>query len=92
MKRVTFPILLCLFLLLSLSFRDLGQASPSKDPLESDKRFSLRVRDVDIRDVLTIIAEEYGLNLILSPAVSGRITYDIENTSGWMSRRSCGRS
>jgi type IV pilus assembly protein PilQ len=49
--------------------------------LESDKRFSLRVRDVDIRDVLTIIAEEYGLNLILSPAVSGRITYDIENTS-----------
>jgi len=81
MKRVTFPILLCLVFLLVLSFRDLGQASPSKDPLESDKRFSLRVRDVDIRDVLTIIAEEYGLNLILSPAVSGRITYDIENTS-----------
>ena len=81
MKRVTFPILLCLVLLLSLSYRGLGQASQSKDPLESDKRFSLRVRDVDIRDVLTIIAEEYGLNLILSPAVSGRITYDIENTS-----------
>jgi len=36
---------------------------------------------VDIRDVLTIIAEEYALNLILSPAVSGRITYDIEDTS-----------
>jgi type IV pilus assembly protein PilQ len=81
MKRVSFPILLCLVFFLSLSSRGLGQASQSTDPLESDKRFSLRVRDVDIRDVLTIIAEEYGLNLILSPAVSGRITYDIENTS-----------
>jgi type IV pilus assembly protein PilQ len=51
------------------------------DPLESDQPFSLRVRNVDIRDVLTVIAEEYGLNLILSAKVSGRITYDIEHTS-----------
>lgn len=81
MKRVSFPIVLCMIFLLGLASRGLGQSPQVKDPLESDQLFSLKVRDVDIRDVLTIIAEEYGLNLILSPAVSGRITYDIENTS-----------
>ena len=81
MKRVSIPIVLCMTFLLALASRGLGQSPQVKDPLESDQLFSLKVRDVDIRDVLTIIAEEYGLNLILSPAVSGRITYDIENTS-----------
>ena len=81
MKRISFPIILCLIFLLALASTGLGQASQVKNPLESDLPFSLKVRDVDIRDVLTIIAEEYGLNLILSPAVSGRITYDIENTT-----------
>ena len=81
MKRAAFYISLCLIFLLAVSSVALGQSPPSKDPLDSDKRFSLRVRDVDIRHVLTIIAEEYGLNLVLSPAVSGRITYDIEDTS-----------
>ncbi len=81
MKRVFLPIVLYVILLLGLSTSVLSQSPQSKDPLESDKPFSLRVRDVDIRDVLTIIAQEYGLNLILSPAVSGKITYDIENTS-----------
>ena len=80
MKRVSFPIVLCMTFLLALAARGLGQPQV-KNPLESDQLFSLKVRDVDIRDVLTIIAEEYGLNLILSPAVSGRITYDIEDTS-----------
>jgi type IV pilus assembly protein PilQ len=81
MKRVSLPIVLWMIFLLGLSSRGLSQSPQSKDPLESDKSFSLRVRDVDIRDILTIIAQEYGLNLILSPAVSGKITYDIENTS-----------
>jgi len=81
MKRIAFPITLCLIFLLALASTGLGQSSQVKNPLESDLPFSLKVRDVDIRDVLTIIAEEYGLNLILSPAVSGRITYDIENTT-----------
>ena len=81
MKRISFPITLCLIFLLALASTGLGQSPQVKDPLESNLPFSLKVRDVDIRDVLTIIAEEYGLNLILSPAVSGRITYDIENTT-----------
>ena len=81
MKRVSFLIVLFMIFLLGLSSWGLGQSLQSKDPLESDRPFSLRVRDVDIRDLLTIIAQEYGLNLILSSAVSGRITYDIENTS-----------
>jgi type II secretory pathway component HofQ len=86
MKRIFFPILLCLIVILVLSSTGLGQSPQVVDPLESDQPFSLRVRNVDIRDVLTVIAEEYGLNLMVSAAVSGRkepirITYDIEKTS-----------
>lgn len=51
------------------------------DLLSSDKPLSIRVRDVDIRDVLRIIAEEYGLNIILGKGVEGRISYEIKNTT-----------
>jgi type IV pilus assembly protein PilQ len=81
MKRIFFPMLLCLIFILVLPSTGLGQSAQGVDPLESDQPFSLRVRDVDIRDVLTIIAEEYRLNLILSDKVKGKITYDIEHTS-----------
>ncbi len=51
------------------------------DLLSSDKPLSIKVRDVDIRDVLRIIAEEYGLNIVLGKGVEGRISYEIENTT-----------
>jgi type IV pilus assembly protein PilQ len=53
----------------------------SKDIFSSDKPLSIKVRDVDIRDVLRIIAEEYGLNIVIGKAVEGRISYEIENAS-----------
>lgn len=53
----------------------------STDLLSSDKPLSLKVRDVDIRDVLRIIAEEYGLNIVIGKGVEGRISYEIENTT-----------
>jgi type IV pilus assembly protein PilQ len=81
MKRTFLLTILSLIFLLGIVSTGLVEAPRAKDPLESDIPFSLKVRDVDIRDVLTIIAEEYRLNLILAPTVSGRITYDIENTS-----------
>jgi type IV pilus assembly protein PilQ len=49
--------------------------------LSSDKPLSIKVRDVDIRDVLRIIAEEYGLNIVIGKGVEGRISYEIENTT-----------
>jgi type IV pilus assembly protein PilQ len=81
MKRIFFSILLFLTVILVFSSTGLGQSPQVVDPLESDQPFSLRVRDVDIRDVLTVVAQEYGLNLILSDKVEGTITYDIEKTS-----------
>ncbi|NIQ39071.1 MAG: hypothetical protein GTN81_10830 [Proteobacteria bacterium] len=53
----------------------------SADLLSSDKPLSIKVRDVDIRDVLRIIAEEYGLNIVIGKGVEGRISYEIENTT-----------
>jgi len=51
------------------------------DLLYSDKPLSIKVRDVDIRDVLRIIAEEYDLNIVIGKGVGGRISYEIENTT-----------
>ena len=51
------------------------------DLLSSDKPLSIKVRDVDIRDVLRVIAEEYGLNIVIGKGVEGRISYEIENTT-----------
>lgn len=53
----------------------------ASDLLSSDKPLSIKVRDVDVRDVLRIIAEEYGLNIVIGKSVEGRISYVIENTS-----------
>ncbi len=51
------------------------------DLLSSEKPLSIKVRDVDIRDVLRVIAEEYGLNIVLGTGVEGRISYEIDNTT-----------
>jgi type IV pilus assembly protein PilQ len=53
----------------------------AEDILSSDKPLSVKVRDADIRDVLRIIAEEYGLNIVIGRGVEGRISYEIENTT-----------
>jgi type IV pilus assembly protein PilQ len=63
-----------------------GIATPDRcaratDLLSSDKPLSIKVRDVDVRDVLRIIAEEYGLNIVIGRGVEGRISYEIENAT-----------
>jgi type IV pilus assembly protein PilQ len=68
-------------MIFSLSLFMLPEGTNSADLLSSAKPFSLKVRDVDIRDVLRVIAEEYKLNIVMGKGVEGRITYDIENTT-----------
>ena len=63
-----------------------GVAMPDRcatatDLLSSDKPLSIKVRDVDVRDVLRIIAEEYGLNIVIGRGVEGRISYEIESAT-----------
>jgi type IV pilus assembly protein PilQ len=40
---------------------------------------SIQLRDVDVRDVLTFLAEESGLNLVVSDAVSGKVTLKLRD-------------
>lgn len=74
---------ICIVLALVLAFAVVTSAglAGAADLLSSDKPLSIKVRDVDIRDVLRIIAEEYGLNIVLGKGVKGRISYEIENTT-----------
>ena len=58
-----------------------GGMALATDLLSSNRPLSIKVRDVDIRDVLRIIAEEYGLNIVMGREVQGKISYEIENTT-----------
>ncbi len=57
-------------------------APPPLEPLESGKQFfSLQLRDTDIKDVLRLLAGEFGLNVVMGEGVSGRITIDFKQVS-----------
>jgi type II secretory pathway component GspD/PulD (secretin) len=67
---------------LTLSMCTLCGGAWAADLLFSDKPLSIKVRDVDIRDVLRIIAEEYDLNIVIGKGVEGRISR-FSRAMGW---------
>jgi len=82
MRNKTYPMVVTLTavsVILAVVLIPVGLAAT--DLLSSDKPLSIKVRDVDVRDVLRIIAEEYGLNVVIGKGVEGRISYELENTS-----------
>ena len=65
-----------------------GQELPSYFPLNKDgekydlnQRMSINMKDSDIKNVLMIIGELTGLNIVISPAVKDTITATLENVS-----------
>ena len=74
-----------LFLLLSITF---GQQTPSSLLLDKDgnqydlnQKMSINMQDSDIKNVLMLIGELTGLNIVVSPAVKDTITANLENVS-----------
>jgi type IV pilus assembly protein PilQ len=63
---------LCLVLLLSLSPRHTSGATTA--PVTPPKTISLDVQDTDVRDVLRLLAEAGGINILASGVVQGTIT------------------
>ena len=78
-------ILVHLSLLLSITF---GQQLPSYFPLDKHgeqydlgQKMSINMKDSDIKNVLMLIGELTGLNIVVSPAVKDTITANLENVS-----------
>jgi len=65
-------IALCLVLLLSLSAGHTSGATAA--PATSPKPFSLDVQSADVRDVLRLLAETGGINILAGSEVQGTIT------------------
>ena len=63
---------LCLVLLLSLSAGHTSGATAA--PATSPKPFSLDVQSADVRDVLRLLAETGGINILASGEVQGTMT------------------
>jgi MSHA biogenesis protein MshL len=45
------------------------------------KRYSLQVREADVQEVLLAFSEQADINLIIDPAVTGKVTVDLKNVT-----------
>lgn len=66
---------------MALAIFALALSSLAPPPAEAARRgpkVDLAVKDADVRDVLTFLAREAGMNLVMTPAVTGRVTVYLE--------------
>jgi hypothetical protein len=56
-------------------------ASRSRVPSMSQRRITLDVREADIHNVLRLLAEEGGANIVVDADVRGRVTMRLENVT-----------
>jgi len=49
--------------------------------LDGEGRYSVRVREADIRDVLLAVGRESPYNIVVSPRAEAKVTVELENTS-----------
>jgi type IV pilus assembly protein PilQ len=58
-----------------------AEETVSQELVLPQEKCSMRFVDADVRDVLRLLAKEYGLNLVLSETVKGVITLDFEQVA-----------
>jgi len=64
---------------ISISPPDAVDVSTDPAAVYSGERVTLSFQDIDVRSVLQILAEENDLNLVVSDAVSGTVTLQLQN-------------
>ena len=65
MKKIIIAFIICVFL--------------SSPVFAQEKLITLDVKDMEIADVLRMIADQSGLNILTSKNVQGKITIDLED-------------
>lgn len=80
------PSMLSLFLAVSIAMAGLpsmatGQNISGRDVVREERGTYLVFRNADIRDALTLIAEEYDLNIVMSEDVTGRVNLRLKGAS-----------
>jgi len=59
----------------------LAQGAESTGVLPPRKRFSLEFRDADIKDVLRLLGQENGLNILVADDVTGKVTVSFKEVT-----------
>jgi len=85
LERKIYIIILLLFLVTTSLF---GQSNSNYNPLNKNdeeynlnEKMSINMKDSDIKNILMLIGELTGLNIVISPAVKDTITANLENVS-----------
>jgi len=85
LERKIYIIILSLFLVTTSLF---GQSNSNYNPLNKNdeeynlnEKMSINMKDSDIKNILMLIGELTGLNIVISPAVKDTITANLENVS-----------
>lgn len=75
MKSVLFLLLL---MILPLTAQNNAKPKPTSQSV-LEQRFSIDVKDMDIRDVIRLISKGYNLNIVLDRKVTGKVTLNLNN-------------
>jgi type IV pilus assembly protein PilQ len=82
MKNIILSVLFIMTISVSLRAQDENApSSPSKFKVSQDKIVALEIKEAEIRDVLRMLAEQFGLNIVISDKVSGKISVKFTNVS-----------
>ncbi|HDL09640.1 MAG TPA: hypothetical protein ENG39_00090 [Candidatus Omnitrophica bacterium] len=79
MKKTISVVLLSFILLNSVDAQQ--KAIPSKFQVAPNRIVALEIKEAEIRDVLRMLAEQFGLNIVISDKVSGKISVKFNNVS-----------
>jgi len=78
--RVIAAVVLAIFV--TILAADSGvSGAPEKKPFGGEQRISVDYKDVDVGDVLRSLSYTYGLNLVTSSEVKGKITISLKDVS-----------
>jgi len=61
--------------------RSLAQGAESNSQAPSSRRFSLEFRDADIKDVLRLLGQENGMNILVGDEVTGKVTVSFKEVT-----------
>ncbi|MCD6080029.1 MAG: type IV pilus secretin PilQ [Candidatus Omnitrophica bacterium] len=80
MKNIVLSFLLLVAVFSSSSAQEKAP-SPSRFEVAQNRIVALEIKEAEIRDVLRMLAEQFGLNIVISDRVSGKISVKFTNVS-----------
>ena len=78
MSQRNYNIYIAFLIIVSMLF---GQGNTDQTTYDLGQKMSIKMKDSDIRNVLGLIGELTGLNIVITPDVQDTVTADLEDVT-----------